>query len=368
MPPTAAAAPPRRPRLKPTVEHFVAPDGDVYLLRPNGADLAVRSPAPVQRALLERLDGRSAEELAAGLAADGLAVEPAALDATLAQLEAAGVLDDAAADERLEPGLRQRFDRQLRYFADVSPARGAAAEAQRRLAAASVLVLGVGGLGCWTAYALASAGVGRLVLVDGDRVELSNLNRQILFGERDLGRCKAAAAAERLRSFSGSTEVEGVVRRVGSAEEVAALVAGHDLVVDLADTPVGELQRWVDAACFGAGVPYVAASQLPPRVRVGPLYVPGVTGCFACQEAGWRERHALYDALDRWRRHRPSEAATFGPACGLVGSLVANDAVNHLTGLAEPASLGRGLLVDFNTLEREVEEVPRRAGCARCGA
>ncbi|HEX2084862.1 MAG TPA: TOMM precursor leader peptide-binding protein [Solirubrobacteraceae bacterium] len=367
MPPSAAArGRPRRPRLKPTVERFEAPDGDVYLLRPNGADLAVRSPAPEQRALLARLDGRSADELAAGLMADGHAVPPAALDATLAQLEAAGVLEDAAEDEPLAPRVRERFDRQLRYFGDASAARGAAVAAQRRLAGASVLLLGVGGLGCWTAYALVSAGVGRIVLVDGDRVELSNLNRQILFGEADLGRPKAAAAAERLRAFSGCSRVEPVARRLSSAAEVAELVAGNDVVVDLADMPVGELQRWVDAACFGAGVAYVAASQLPPRVRIGPLYVPGRTGCFACQEAAWRERHALYDALDRWRRDRPSGAATFGPACGLVGSLVANEVVNHLTGLAEPAALGRALLLDFNTLEREVEEVPRRSGCPRC--
>ena len=371
MTPPSAAAPaavPLRPRLKPTVEPFAAPDGDLYLLRPNAPDLAVRAPDAAQRALLARLDGRQRpEEIVASVRAEGHDLDGDAALATLAQLRSAGLLEDAAADEALDPGVRERFDRQLRYFGDAVGAGTSRAEVQARLQRSSVLLLGVGGLGCWTAYALASAGIGRLVVVDGDAVELSNLNRQILFGAGELGRPKATAAAERLRAYAPDTEVVAVDRHVAGPEELPALVCGHDLVLDLADTPVGQLQRWVDEACFAAGVPYATAGQMPPLARVGPLYVPGRTGCFACQEAAWRAGYALYDAVDRWRRVRPSPAATFGPACGLIGSVLANDAVNHLTGLAEPVSLGRALLIDFNTLERREEAVGRRADCPRCG-
>jgi bacteriocin biosynthesis cyclodehydratase domain-containing protein len=352
-----------RPRLKPTIEPFAAPGGDLYLLRPSGTDVAIRSPDAAQLALLDRLDGRSAPALRESLVADGHEVD---VDTVVGQLVAAGLVEDAGADDVLAPDVQERFDRQLRYFGDVVAAGASRAEVQRRLASSSVLLLGVGGLGCWTAYALVSAGVGRLVAVDGDRVELSNLNRQILFGEDDLGRFKASAGAERLRAFSSCTSIEAVDRRVCGPADVASLVEGHDLVIDMADMPVGELQRWIDAACFAAGVPYIAASQLPPLVRVGPLYVPGKTGCFGCQEAAWRSGHALYDAIDEWRRHRPSPAATFGPACGLIGSLVANEVVNHLTGLCEPASLGRALMIDFNAVSQRAEAVPRRPDCPRC--
>ena len=363
-----AASVPLRPRLKPTVEPFAAPGGDLYLLRPNAPDVAVRAPDPAQRALLERLDGlRPAPEVIASVRAEGHAIDDDAAAATLAQLHAAGLVEDAAPDDALEAVARERFDRQLRYFGDAVAPGVARAAIQQRLEQASVVVLGVGGLGCWAAYALASAGVGRLVVVDGDRVELINLNRQILFGADDLGRPKATAAAERLRAYAPSAEVVAVDRHVTGPGDVARLVGGHDLVLDLADTPVGELQRWVDAACFAAGVPYAAAGQMPPLARVGPLYVPGHTGCFACQEAAWRVGFALYDEVDRWRRGRASPAATYGPACGLIGSILANDAVNLITGLAEPASLGRALLIDFNTLERSEEEVRARPDCERCG-
>jgi bacteriocin biosynthesis cyclodehydratase domain-containing protein len=353
-----------RPRLKPTIEAFPAPDGDLYLLRDATDDVVIRSPDATARALLSQLDGRRRpDQIVAALWADGHAIHAADVHATIDQLAAEGLLEDAAEDDALDPVTRERFDRQLRYFGDAA---GGRVRAQRRLAEASVLILGAGGLGCWTAYALACAGVGKLVLVDGDDIELSNLNRQILYCEGDVGRPKARVAARRLRAFSSCTEVDAIDARAGTYDEVVRLVAGNDLVLDLADMPVGDLQRWVDRACFAAGVPYLAAGQFPPLVRVGPLYVPGTTGCHACEEAAWRADYPLYDAVDRWRRDRPSDAATYGPACGLIGSMLANDVVNHLAGVAEPLTLGRALMIDINTLERREEIVPRRPDCERC--
>ena len=97
-----------------------------------------------------------------------------------------------------------RYDRQLRYFSDVSSGALPPSEYQRRLREARVLILGVGGLGTWASYALLCCGVGELVLLDGDQVEESNFNRQILYRERDIGRPKAEAAAEALAEFDSS--------------------------------------------------------------------------------------------------------------------------------------------------------------------
>ena len=99
---------------------------------------------------------------------------------------------------------RARYDRQLRYFGDLAPGATPPSEYQRRLREARVALLGLGGLGSWAAYALACCGVGELVLVDGDRVEESNFNRQILYRERDIGRLKAEAAAEALAAFNSA--------------------------------------------------------------------------------------------------------------------------------------------------------------------
>ena len=103
-------------------------------------------------------------------------------------------------------------------------------------------------------------------------------------------------------------------------------------------------------------------------MRVGPLYVPGRTGCHACQEGAAREQFPLYDELERWRRARtPSTASTLGPASGLIGSMLAMEAVHLIGGLVAPATLGRGVAIDLRTLAVTTEDVVRRPDCPVCG-
>ena len=256
---------------------------------------------------------------------------------SLAQLAELGLLDDAADDERVSARERARYDRQLRYFSDVSSGALPPSEYQRRLREARVLILGVGGLGSWASYALACCGVGELVLLDGDLVEESNFNRQILYRERDIGRPKAEAAADALAEFDSSCRLTPVARRLESADAVRELAEDADFVVNGADWPAHDIERWVNEACFDVGVPFITMSHSPPVARVGPLYVPGTTGCFNCQEQTYREAFPLYDELVEQRRGRPSEAATLGPVCAFIGGQVALETLHQLSGLVAPA-------------------------------
>jgi molybdopterin/thiamine biosynthesis adenylyltransferase len=95
--------------------------------------------------------------------------------------------------------------------------------------------------------------------------------------------------------------------------------------------------------------------------------VPGLTGCFECQERTYRDAFPLYDELVEQRRGRPSEAATLGPVCAFIGGQVALETVHHLTGLFRPASLGTSYVYDLRTMEVTREPVPQVAGCEVCG-
>jgi bacteriocin biosynthesis cyclodehydratase domain-containing protein len=205
------------------------------------------------------------------------------------------------------------------------------------------------------------------VLVDGDRVEESNFNRQILYRERDVGRLKAEVAAESLAEFDSACRLLPVPRRLESERDVREVIDGADFVVNGADWPALDIERWVNAAGFGAGVPSITMSHSPPVARVGPMYVPGRTGCFACQETTYRVDHPLYDELVEQRRGRPSPAATLGPVCAFVGGQVALEALHQLTGLVPPASLGTAYVYDLRTMAVTTETVPRLDGCAVCG-
>jgi bacteriocin biosynthesis cyclodehydratase domain-containing protein len=351
----------RRPRIKRTTESVGSPDGDLYLLRPSSdGDIRIENPGAEDRRLLAALDGEHTleqlgEEFGEGAVAD-----------LISQLQELEVVEDAADDDLLPPGELARFDRQLRYFSDIG-GELTPSQCQQRLREARVAVLGVGGLGGWAAWALACCGVGEMWLVDGDRVEISNLNRQILYTEADVGLLKVEAAAARLRAFNSSARITATARRLESEVEIADFIDGADVVIDAADWPAHDIERWCNAACFEAGIPYITMSHFPPIARVGPLYVPGKTGCFACQETAYRREYPLFDVAVEQRRAQPSPAATLGPACGLIGGQVGMEVMHLLTGLSEPATLGTAHIYDLRTMEAKREAVVPEPGCPVCG-
>jgi molybdopterin/thiamine biosynthesis adenylyltransferase len=348
-----------------SIECFPASDGTLYLLRAgHGDDLALPGLAARQRALLDGLDGtRTVRELPA-LHPD--LTEPE-VSATLEQLAELGLIEDAAADgEWLSPAEQERYDRQLEYFGELSPAGDSRAACQARLREARVVVIGLGGLGAWAVWALAAAGVGELVGVDGDVVELSNLNRQTLYREEDVGRPKAQATARTVADFNSAISFEAIDRRLEDRAAVAEAVDGADFVIEAADWPPYRLSRWINSCCAEAGVAHIGASQFPPLVRVGPTFVPGHRGCLACLEESARGRDPLFDELAGWRQQADTLAATFAPACSLIGGILSSDVIHHLTGLAEPATLRTSLVIDIRTLEIRRMPVEPVANCPVC--
>jgi bacteriocin biosynthesis cyclodehydratase domain-containing protein len=357
-------------KLRPGVEVFAASDGDVYLL--GGAasgDVVLRQATPaVHRLVRELEDGaRTLDELAAGLAGTGLTREQEVRDA-VGELEEAGVVHRCAtdADHVLDAVDAERYDRQLHYFADQAAGEQSAAGMQAALGRATVVVLGAGGLGSWAASGLACAGVGRIVVVDDDTVELSNLNRQILYRMSDLGRPKVEAAADALGGLNPRIEIVAARARVGSAREVRAVARDADFVVCTADSPPHAIGRWVNEACLELGTPHISAGQFPPMVRVGPTFVPGRGACLECQEQAIRRDFGLYDELVEQRRRHAPVAATLGAASGLIGSLIAMEVIHWITGICEPATLGRGLLFDLRDFSTSWQEVSREPGCPAC--
>jgi molybdopterin-synthase adenylyltransferase len=357
-----------RPRLRRSVDPRLTGEGRLYLLRgPDQPDIELGGDSRLVAELLRLADGsRDLSELERELAP--LGAERDDLEAAVGALAAEGVLDDAAAEEAaLGSRDSARFERQLPYFADVQGSWPEALESQRRLAEATVCLLGLGGLGSWVAWSLASAGIGALIGVDGDLLEESNLNRQILYEEADLGRPKATLAGERLARFRSALRYRGIERSLDGAEAIRDVIRGADFVVDTLDWPPRLITRWVAEACFAEGIPYIALSQHPPLIRIGPLYVPGETGCFACQELAYEESHPLYRTIAESRPIRPP-SATFGPACGAAGVLAANDVVAWLTGLYEPSTAGAAAILDLRTLRIEHEPVEQRAECELCAS
>jgi molybdopterin/thiamine biosynthesis adenylyltransferase len=222
------------------------------------------------------------------------------------------------------------------------------------LAAARVLVIGVGGLGCPAATALAEAGVGTIGLVDPDVVEPSNLPRQTLYDDGDVGRPKVAAAAARRAASHPALRLEPVRRRLGAAD--AGLLRGWDVVLDGTDTVAAKFD--VNDAAVAAGVPLVHAGAIGFRAQLMTVLPGRATACYRClfEEAPPPEDAPSCD-----------EAGVLGPAVHLAGTLQAAEALRLLAGAA-PLFADRLLTLDCRDGAWRTVPLARREDCATCGS
>ncbi len=217
----------------------------------------------------------------------------------------------------------------------------------------SALVVGAGGLGGPAILVLASAGVERIVLVEDDVVETSNLNRQPLFGEADLGARKAAAAAARVRALFPSIAVEARDERFAPSNAVE-LARAADVVVDGSDN-FGTKFLANDAA-LRARRPLVHGGVLRTTAQLLTVVPGGLGGCLRC----------LFEAPPP-AGSVPScaEAGVLGPAAGFAGALMGAEALRVLAG-ERGAYEGRLLVYDARTARSRLVLVRKRAGCAAC--
>lgn len=209
--------------------------------------------------------------------------------------------------------------------------------AQERLAASRVVVVGAGGLGSPVLQYLAAAGVGTLGIVDDDVVEASNLQRQVLHSVADVGRAKTASAADVLRGLAPEAEVIAHRERL-TRDNAAAILGGYHLVVDGSDT--FETRYAVSDAAASLGLPVVWGTVLGWDGQVSVFWSAAPDG-----------RAITYPDVFGPQPPEGESCATVGvlsPACGVVGSTMAVEAVKVLTGTGEPA-LGRLLAYDART-------------------
>lgn len=231
---------------------------------------------------------------------------------------------------------------------------GVGMEGQLRLREGSVLLVGVGGLGSPAALYLAAAGVGRIGLIDGDRVEASNLQRQVLYATGDLGRPKVDAAAERLSQTNPNVRIDRHPAAL-DAGNALDLIRDYDVILDGADNfPTRYL---VNDACVLAKKPDVHASVYRFEGQIS-VFQAGEGPCYRC----------LYpDPPPPGAVPSCNEGGVLGVLPGLLGTLQATEAIKLLLGEGEPLC---GRLLLFNALEMRFREMTLRANpaCPLCGA
>lgn len=226
-------------------------------------------------------------------------------------------------------------------------------DGQQRLLASSALVIGAGGLGSAALAYLAAAGVGRLGIVEPDRVELSNLQRQILFETADIGRSKGEAARDRIEEMNDGCTVELFHQRL-TPSNALALVQGFDIVIDGSDNFATRFA--VNAACYEAKKTLVSAaiSGFSAQLSTFKPWLGAPHPCYQCLVPGQPEREITCE-----------QEGIVGPLAGIMGGMQALEAIKELLSIGSSLS-GFLLVMDVLTQTPRKVALPRAPHCPVC--
>ena len=235
---------------------------------------------------------------------------------------------------------RKRYDRQIMI-------RGLGENGQEKLKRAKVIIAGSGGLGSAASTYLVAAGVGTIRIVDHDRVELSNLNRQVLHWDNDIGRNKIDSAAEKLSQLNQGVKIEAIEEMINEAT-ISRLVAGFDLIVDAMDNlPTRYL---LNQAAIEKHIPFIHGAVYGLEGRAMTI-IPGKTACLRC----------VYRGLI------PEEKfPVIGVTPAVIGCIQATEAIKYIVGIGELLT-NRLLVYDGLNMKFTEFTVKKDPNCENCG-
>ena len=224
-------------------------------------------------------------------------------------------------------------------------------DGQEKLKESRVLIVGAGGLGCSASQYLASAGVGKIILVDFDTISLSNLQRQILYTDADIGKPKAEVAKVRLQAINPNIEVQAVVKKCDDAE-FAELIRQVDVVVDCTDNI--DVRNQLNLQCFQQKRPLVSGSAIRFEGQVSVFTYADNEACYQCLSQLFGS-----DTLSC------VEAGVISPIVGVIGSLQALETIKVLLDIGKTLS-GKLLIIDGLHFSVREMNLPKMPSCKVC--
>lgn len=247
---------------------------------------------------------------------------------------------------------QNRWSRNLEFFNSMLTSGGNKYDIQRRIKEARVCLLGCGGLGSHILFELAALGIENITITDFDTIELSNMNRQILYKNSDIGKTKVLTAKERILEFNPAMKITANSQRLSSVQDVRDIITGHDLVICVADKPRDKMVMWLNEACCRSRIPFINGG-LDQRRALFYSVVPGVSGCVECWHSSVTEGSVQKQIVNNdlasekdYSAPAPALSALVSVATGVIVS----EAIKLLTGLQPPALSNKSKCFSFDEL------------------
>lgn len=252
---------------------------------------------------------------------------------------------------------KERWSKNTEFFGSYCRANENKYQKQKSLSTIKVTILGLGGVGSNVLLNLAALGVLNFRIVDFDEVSLSNLNRQILYNETDVGLCKCGIAKSKILQFLPKANIEQFNKKLESEKDVLDIIEGQDVVIAAADIPRDKILDWVNSACVKLKIPYICGGVDSLWATYFSI-IPGVSGCMECWKQSASSYSSLYQDIIR-EEHFVSAVSpnvAIMPMISMVSGLISTEFLKIVTNISGPNALGKLCVFNFKTIHITVQE------------
>lgn len=250
-----------------------------------------------------------------------------------------------------------RWSRNIEFFGAHCKAMENKFSYQEKLKKSKVAIFGLGGVGSNILYNLAAMGVCNMTAVDFDKVELSNLNRQIIYSESDIGKLKSEAANNRISHFFPNANIKFINKMISCQEDIEEIITDQDIVIIAIDLPREKIMNWFNGACIKKSISFLCGA-LDSRIVTYFTIVPGKTGCIECWKTTKKESNLVFQDVIQQEGFVAASSPNVAimPLISLVSGFVTNEFLKIVTGISEPQSLGKLWEFDIITSKITVSE------------
>ncbi len=266
--------------------------------------------------------------------------------------------------------LLERYSRNLNFLSNFDKWGDKKFDYLFKIINSTILVLGIGGVGSPIVYDLAALGVKKIVAIDFDIVDETNLNRQILYREKHIGMKKIYAAKETVNEFNSHVEFVGLDMKINSTDDLEEILESYRpmCVVCSADKPPVKIYKWVNEACVKRNIPYIYGGNTETTAFFQTV-VPHNSSCFECYEHHLKnnfnkEGYAKYVSI--MENNYSSQNNCTAASSSALASFMIFDFIRLITGFEKPLSLNRRMFIDFKTNEIDSEYIPVNQNCNIC--
>lgn len=293
------------------------------------------------------------------------------LNALLDYLRNKGILDNVEA--KADFMQYSKYRRVIHFLSEYSTSHEHLLQMWKSIQEARVLIIGLGAVGTWVACNLAESGVGSLILMDADVVDISNLHRQYGYDEADVGKYKIDVIERRIHEYSDRIQVCKICKFLteNTLEDTLRELdeTSISLVINCADKPnVDMTSLWIGEYCMKHGIPHIIGGGYNMHLSlIGQTVLPGQTACVKCFQKKLEEENSINPEMVKKLAVRNRKVGSFAPMCSLIASMVGMEAIKVISGCCMPSNINRRGEFDIYTMDIKYKQYEKRDDCEWCG-